>query len=343
MKPSTPPAAPIPAPVPNPAPVPTALPPLQPVTKPQQSTQPTQPTLPQPAKPSQPAAPPKPSPLPLPLPPVPVPNPVLNPVKPPIPVPIPAPPAPKPQVLKPKVRALLIGNNYPNSSCPLQGCINDVIDMAAFLLSQGWTKEQIQIKPEASKLAMVSELYELALRSWSEPLDYAYIHYSGHGTQVNDTNGDEPDNLDEALCPTDYPTAGMVTDDLLNSIICNQFNPKTQVRVVFDACHSGSCLDLPYEYKTDLGICTSKIVTPCNVQLISGCQDTQTSADASYGGRASGAMTTHLVQVIRAKPTATSLEILGGIHRLFVDEQNPQYPILSSAKPAASEPFFMHA
>jgi metacaspase-1 len=30
------------------------------------------------------------------------------------------------------------------------------------------------------------------------------MHYSGHGTQIPDDDGDEADGMDEALCPVDY-------------------------------------------------------------------------------------------------------------------------------------------
>ena len=44
--------------------------------------------------------------------------------------------------------------------------------------------------------------------------DGIFIHYSRHGTQVRDTNGDEPDKYDEAL----YFPDGPFVDDEINEI-----------------------------------------------------------------------------------------------------------------------------
>ncbi len=42
------------------------------------------------------------------------------------------------------------------------------------------------------------------------PDDVVYIHYSGHGSQVQDLNGDEPDDqLDETIVPADGRTEGV--------------------------------------------------------------------------------------------------------------------------------------
>lgn len=237
----------------------------------------------------------------------------------------------------PRRRALLIGNNYPGSSCPLSGCVNDVNDVRDFLTARtGW---DVEVKTEATKLEIVQSLSKLALQSWTQGLDAVYIHYSGHGTQVRDAEGEEADGLDEALCPADYETAGMVTDDFLNFIICGGFNPRTKVRAVFDACHSGSCLDLPYTCAGGKAAATRdrRARRPRgDVQLLSGCRDAQTSADSSYGGRAAGALTNSMLRVLRASPNATSRQVLDGVHALLAAEAAEQFPLLSSAlDPAA--------
>lgn len=36
---------------------------------------------------------------------------------------------------------------------------------------------------------------------------------SGHGASVEDVDGDEHDDSDEAICPLDYKEAGMIIDD----------------------------------------------------------------------------------------------------------------------------------
>ena len=63
------------------------------------------------------------------------------------------------------------------------------------------------------------------------------LSYSGHGGQVPDQNGDDPnDGLDETWCLFD----GQVLDDELYGAL-SAFAPGVRV-VVSDSCHSGTML-----------------------------------------------------------------------------------------------------
>ena len=71
--------------------------------------------------------------------------------------------------------------------------------------------------------------------------DVVYIHYSGHGSQVEDLNGDEPqDQLDETIVPQDGRTEGVpdITDDELEALLSQL--KTSQAVVVLDSCHSGT-------------------------------------------------------------------------------------------------------
>lgn len=94
--------------------------------------------------------------------------------------------------------------------------------------------------------------------------DMVVIHYSGHGTQMSDDNGDEMDGLDEALVPYDAPEktalsfgkysgykSGKVVyngdlhmrDDEFGSLvnlIRQKAGSKGHVVVIMDSCHSGT-------------------------------------------------------------------------------------------------------
>jgi metacaspase-1 len=65
------------------------------------------------------------------------------------------------------------------------------------------------------------------------------FHYSGHGTDVADTNGDEPDGRDECLVPFDYQSAGFITDDVLKTLY-DRFPVTGNLTLVMDSCHSGT-------------------------------------------------------------------------------------------------------
>lgn len=55
--------------------------------------------------------------------------------------------------------------------------------------------------------------------SQAEEGDSIFLHYSGHGTKMKDDDGDEKDGYDEALCPRDYASAGLIRDDDLYDIL----------------------------------------------------------------------------------------------------------------------------
>ena len=59
------------------------------------------------------------------------------------------------------------------------------------------------------------------LAASSEPGDRLVFHYSGHGSQVRDADGDElTGGLDEILCPYDFDWDGsFIKDDDLASIL----------------------------------------------------------------------------------------------------------------------------
>src|SRR5262245_1686310 len=102
-------------------------------------------------------------------------------------------------------RALLIGiNKYQIAGADLRGCVNDVEDLRnARTENHGFDKKGITVMTDsaATKKAMETGIKRL-IRD-SKKGDVALLHYSGHGSNVPDDNGDESDGRDETLCPTD--------------------------------------------------------------------------------------------------------------------------------------------
>ncbi|KAJ1502340.1 Ca(2+)-dependent cysteine protease [Coelomomyces lativittatus] len=78
------------------------------------------------------------------------------------------------------------------------------------------------------------------------PGDSLFLHFSGHGYQVKDISGDELDGYDEAILPCDFETEGYILDDVLYDILVRPLKEGVRLTVVFDSCHSGTALDLPY-------------------------------------------------------------------------------------------------
>lgn len=142
--------------------------------------------------------------------------------------------------------------------------------------------------------------------------DKRFFHYSGHGSYVFDTSGDEADGRDECLCPVDYNTAGFIVDDDLRKVLIDLLPEGAQLRVILDACHTHTCLDQRYTYTTAsslLGKDTKVVVsedkkaalTKADVVCWSGCLDSQTSADAFINGSYNGALTATFLEILRDK------------------------------------------
>lgn len=140
-------------------------------------------------------------------------------------------------------RALLIGiNEYESPDLgDLRGALNDIELIRHVLTTRlGFATENVQTMAdaEATRTGILRALEELVSRAGPE--DQVYVHYSGHGSQVKDLNGDETDGMDETLVPHDGRMAGIadVTDDELGTIF-SRFRTKN-VLIILDSCHSGT-------------------------------------------------------------------------------------------------------
>ena len=235
-------------------------------------------------------------------------------------------------------RALLIGiNKYLIPGADLRGCVNDVLDLGAVLTEFGGFKKTditTLVDTAATKKAMMAAIK--ALVKASKKGDVALLHYSGHGSHVPDdeANRDEADGRDEILCPTDLNWDDTLRDDWLRQTF-DQLRSGVQFTVIMDCCHSGTNTRAiqPPDVKVkerylpspwDIAAAESGRSAPRKVTselrssrraarkakdivdadipeiLVTGCRDTQTSADAFIDGRFNGALTYGLVGAIRA-------------------------------------------
>lgn len=84
--------------------------------------------------------------------------------------------------------------------------------------------------------------------------DSLVFHYSGHGSQQRNYNGDELDGYDETICPVDFETQGMIVDDEINATIVRPLTHGVKLHAIIDACHSGTVLDLPFLCRMDRSV-----------------------------------------------------------------------------------------
>jgi metacaspase-1 len=142
-------------------------------------------------------------------------------------------------------KALLVGiNRYPDPGNELKGCVNDVHQMAETLKSRfgfpGDGNMRLLTDARATTKAILDGLAWLT--AGASPGDSLVFHYSGHGSQVPDKNGDETtDRLDEILCPYDLDWKRPLTDDDL-AAACADVPQGVLLTVILDCCHSGTGL-----------------------------------------------------------------------------------------------------
>ena len=156
-----------------------------------------------------------------------------------------------------KRKALLIGINYFGQRGQLRGCINDVKNMSSYLNQNfGYAREDMVILTDDQQNPMSQPTKANLLRAmhWlvkdARPNDSLFFHYSGHGGQTPDLDGDEDDGYDEVIYPVDFRTQGHIVDDEMHRIMVKSLAPGVRLTAIFDSCHSGSALDLPYLYST---------------------------------------------------------------------------------------------
>ncbi|KAK3951562.1 putative metacaspase [Pseudoneurospora amorphoporcata] len=154
-------------------------------------------------------------------------------------------------------KALLIGINYFGQRGQLRGCINDVRNMSSYLVEHfGYKREDMVILTDDQQNPMSQPTKQNILRAmhWlvkdARPNDSLFFHYSGHGGQTKDLDGDEEDGYDEVIYPVDFRQVGHITDDEMHRIMVRPLQAGVRLTAIFDSCHSGTALDLPYIYST---------------------------------------------------------------------------------------------
>lgn len=266
-------------------------------------------------------------------------------------------------------KALLIGiNRYRIPGADLRGCVNDVNNLAKVLVDlHGFAKGDIKLLTDANATQAAMQQGIRALVSGGRKGDVLLLHYSGHGANVPDADGDEADRRDEILCPHDLDWKKPLTDDWLRATF-DKLRAGVSLTVIMDCCHSGSntralfppdarrvprYLPNPWDImaeesgrklrgKVAVGMHRSRaasrkrsdvVTVDMPELLISGCRDTQTSADAHIGGSYNGALTYALTTVLReAKGRIGHRELHAKVLAWLKREDFEQVPQLEGRK-----------
>jgi hypothetical protein len=248
--------------------------------------------------------------------------------------------APRP----PRRTALLIGINYNNNpDATLNGCYNDIVNVGQYLRTVlGYAPSAITLLTDgnrgdagagtASALAPTRQNIIAGMAALVADMvagDEAVFHFSGHGSLVRDTNGDELTGLDSCLCPLDYNASasaggGIITDDELRTLLVNRVPRGARLYAILDCCHNGTGCDVRFKYEDfslllrppSAGRAAAWLTrqkafanrkyteTAGEVFMISGSRDEQTSADAYINNAFAGALTYAVFAILRANQAA---------------------------------------
>ena len=260
-------------------------------------------------------------------------------------------------------RALLIGIGKYEVLPRLPGSKNDIDLVHQVLVSRyGFSEKNVrELRDEAAtREGILSALKQFVKETG--PNDVVYIHYSGHGSQVKDLNGDEPeDQLDETIVPQDGRMEGVpdITDDELEDILSQL--KTAQAVVVLDSCHSGTATrglevrvrSVPADdrlglYKT--GGITTRALVPTSAHayvLFSGAASHEEALDGPVDGRYHGFFTHSLFKSLQSVPIgASTREVFAGakdelkrIQTQFGRTSMPE-PQLEAPAPRMDRPLF---
>jgi hypothetical protein len=236
-----------------------------------------------------------------------------------------------------KKRALMIGINAYRAAPKLQGSLNDIQTIRQVLITRwGFHETDIQLLTDekATREGILSALKQFVTST--APHDTVYIHYSGHGSQVADLNGDEAeDGLDETIVPHDGRTGSIpdITDDELKAILSKL--PTKNALIVLDSCHSGTATrsleirtrSIPQDTRIELyeGLADSEFRTRGNVQalpapyiLMTGAAANQEALDGPIDGRFHGFFSYALSKSLgSAGASASARDIFRGVEMEF--------------------------
>jgi hypothetical protein len=244
--------------------------------------------------------------------------------------------------------ALVMGiNDYPGWWNDLAGCVPDARAWAAIIEGFGFDVT----------LLLDSAVTTMAARDWlnwavtnGEDGDQFVVVYSGHGTHVEDTSGDESDQLDEAW----YMYDGTLSDDELYLLLarapsfCN-------FTIISDSCHAGTMTralcepDLTPRYvhtayiPSGAKVCRFRDLPEegmCEV-LLAGCAPDEYGYEGRFDGEPHGVFSYYAQAALREiGACATYEQWYTAIREALPSEEFPQTPQLEGRAENKALPVF---
>ncbi|KAH9916023.1 caspase domain-containing protein [Fomitopsis serialis] len=158
-------------------------------------------------------------------------------------------------------KALLVGINYntqasrrDTDSQTLGKCHRDALAVRDLLIdSYGYKTSDIVVMldakdyPQPTHDNMILAIENLV--KGARPGDRLVFMFAGHCCQIPCHHHSEADDFDEALMPMDHEgtrNKSKLIIDNLRQLLVNPLSPGVRLTAIFDACHSGTLLDLDH-------------------------------------------------------------------------------------------------
>ncbi|KAL3538658.1 hypothetical protein ACH5RR_002024 [Cinchona calisaya] len=234
-------------------------------------------------------------------------------------------------------RALLCGVSYKNRKFKLKGTMQDVTNMANLLIDKfNFPTNAILVLAEYMSYEPPSKNNILRALEWLvkdiKSGDSLVFYFSGHGLRQPEFEGDELDGFDEAICPLDFETAGLIIDNDINKLIVRPLKKDIMLHAIIDACHSGTVLDLTHVYDRNNGRWKDNYPPSGALKgtdggqaiCFSACEDHEEATDTSALSpekTMSGAMTYTFIKSIMEKQEISYRGILDSMHNV-IEEVN---------------------
>jgi hypothetical protein len=225
-------------------------------------------------------------------------------------------------------KALVVGVNQYAKQTGLNGCLNDIADVKKALIDHG-VVQAIHVTEladsQATKQAILDALTALVGQLGSG--DCGYFHFSGHGVRMATTDPQEPDGMDEVICPYEFEwtdATAIRDNELLDALAGLRLDAR--MVLVFDSCHSGDMSrfvaapgTLPRTLPVPSGVRATTGPTRLgfrvagrapNIAFASAVSPWQVAADTAFNGRANGAFTYSFLKQSNSSAAGTSIDDL---------------------------------
>ncbi|PBK92050.1 hypothetical protein ARMGADRAFT_994027 [Armillaria gallica] len=246
-------------------------------------------------------------------------------------------------------KALCIGIDYLSRQghCKefgqLKGCIKDAENISSFLF-EFWRfnfEGKIEIKVLRDDSSNPDEMPTtnniIKAMQWlvddARPEDSLVFHFSGHGGQILDKNGDEVDGYDEVIYTVD---GDYILDDNMHEVLAKSLPLGCHLTALIDCCHSGSALDLPYDWHNVKGFVPGISVTTewferksteAKVICLSSSEDSMRSVDSAQGG----ALINTFIMSLKHNAYPTYKQFFDSIRKIMIGKHK-QKPQISSSR-----------